>query len=108
MQTLTLNQFRADHGDPARWCAGEIDSYLVIGDIAPPAPTPAPFTFAEMQEVATCYADSAEREQAVADSLASKGHTEAAGIWARGAETSARYAAAARLGYPAYEAALNS
>ncbi|WP_327180334.1 hypothetical protein OG599_34690 (plasmid) [Streptomyces sp. NBC_01335] len=106
MQTLTLNQFRADHGDPARWCASEIDSYLVFGDIAPPAP--APFTFAEMQEVAACYAESAEREQAVADSLASKGHTEAADLWARGAETSARYAAAARLGYPAYEAALNS
>ncbi|MFJ4917643.1 hypothetical protein [Streptomyces sp. NPDC088726] len=102
---LTLETFRCQHGDPATWPAADIDSYLVIGDIAPPVPPL--FGFSEMQVIAADYEQSAARQQTVANRLDSQGHTTAAGIWARGAQEAREYAAAATLGYPAFEAILN-
>ncbi|WP_327270786.1 hypothetical protein OG233_30770 (plasmid) [Streptomyces sp. NBC_01218] len=60
-QTLSLDRFRDQHGSPDRWTAADIDSYVVIGDIAPPAPLP--YTHAEMQSV------SAVVPRAMADQL---------------------------------------
>ncbi|WP_328541087.1 hypothetical protein [Streptomyces sp. NBC_00344] len=102
---LTLEQFRDDHGDPADWTPADIDSYLVIGEIAPPAPLP--YTFAEMQTIADDHQQSADHQQAVADRLAAGGHDTAAGIWRRGARDAREVAAAAPLGWPAFEAVLN-
>ncbi|GGZ18442.1 hypothetical protein [Streptomyces nitrosporeus] len=103
--TLSLDLFRDKHGDPARWCAAEIDSYLAIGEIAPPVPPL--YSYSEMQEVAVEHARSADVQQSVADQLASEGHAIAAGIWYRGAQGAREHAEAARYGYPHYEAVLN-
>jgi hypothetical protein len=103
--TLTLDSFRDQHGDPTRWCAADIDSYFVIGEIAPPVPPL--YSHAQMRAIADDYQQSAGQQQAVADRLAAAGHETAAGIWARGAQEARQYAAAAHLGYPYYEAVLN-
>ncbi|MFC8263684.1 hypothetical protein ACFUNF_40310 [Streptomyces sp. NPDC057291] len=103
--TLTLDEFRDRHGDPATWCTAEIDSYLTTGDLNPPPPPL--HSHAEMQAIAADHAQSAVRQQAVADRLAADGHATAAGIWERGAEESRQHAAAAHLGWPHYEAVLN-
>ncbi|WP_327372313.1 hypothetical protein [Streptomyces sp. NBC_01217] len=102
---MTLDEFRDRHGDPAYWCAAEIDSYQAIGDMNPPIPPL--YSYAEMQAIAADHAQSAVQQQAVADRLAADGHATAAGIWRRGAKESREYAAAARWGYPHYEAVLN-
>ncbi|GAA2955339.1 MULTISPECIES: hypothetical protein [Streptomyces] len=102
---LTLDQYRDDHGNPDTWSAADVDSYLVIGDIAPPAPLP--YTHAEMQAIAADHLLSAADQQAVADRLTAAGHETAAGIWRRGAREARELAAAARWGYPHYEAVLN-
>ncbi|MFF0051636.1 hypothetical protein [Streptomyces sp. NPDC005498] len=102
---LTLDQFRETHGDPATWCAAEIDGYLTTGDMNPPPPPL--HSHAEMQTVAADYEKSAAQQQAVADRLAADGHTTAAGIWERGAQQARQYAAAAHFGYPHFEAVLN-
>ncbi|WEH43980.1 hypothetical protein [Streptomyces sp. AM 2-1-1] len=104
-QTLSLDGFRDQHGDPDRWTAADIDSYVVIGDIAPP--TPPLYSYAEMQKLAACHARSADAHQAMADQLASEGHDIAAGIWSRGADEQRELAEAARHGYPYYEAWTN-
>ena len=103
--TLTLDEFRDRHGDPARWCAAKIDSYLAIGDMNPPVPPL--HSHAEMQAIAADYEKSAAQQKAVAERLAADGHGTAAGIWERGAEEARQYAAAARFGYPHFEAVLN-
>ncbi|MGW2089100.1 hypothetical protein [Streptomyces sp. NPDC001880] len=103
--TLTLDDFRDRHGDPATWCAAEIDSYTVLGDINPPVPPL--YSYAEMQTIAADHEQSSACQQTVADRLTAKGHPVAAGIWRRGAQASREYAAAARCGYPYYEAFLN-
>lgn len=102
---LTLLQYRDDHGDPATWMPADIESYLVIGDIAPPAPLP--YSYAEMQTLAADHQRSVDRQQSVADRLAADGHATAAGIWLRRARESRELAAAARWGYPHYESVLN-
>ncbi|MET8275732.1 hypothetical protein [Streptomyces sp. NPDC005096] len=103
--TLTLDQFRETHGDPATWCAADIDSYTVIGEIAPPAPPL--HSHAEMQAIADDHLRSAVQQKQVASRLAADGHDTAAGIWGRGAQESRQLSVAARLGYPNYEAVLN-
>ncbi|MCX4971251.1 hypothetical protein OHA98_42390 [Streptomyces sp. NBC_00654] len=103
--TLTLDQFRDQHGDPIVWCAADIDSYIVLGEITPPPPTL--YSYAEMQVLAADHLWSAGNQQAVADRLAAAGHDIAAGIWTRGARESRELAAAARFGWPHYEAVLN-
>ncbi|MET8420849.1 hypothetical protein AB0P40_35020 [Streptomyces sp. NPDC079189] len=103
--TLTLDKFRDRHGDPATWCAAEIDSYQVIGEITPPAPPL--YSHAEMQTIAADYRRSAVQQKKVADRLAADGHDTAAGIWERGAQEARQLAAAARFGYPHFEAVLN-
>lgn len=102
---LTLAQYREDHGDPATWTPADIDSYLVIGEIAPPDALP--YTHAEMVAIAADHQRSAVRQQAVADRLAADGHDTAANIWRRGARDTRELAAAARMGWPAFEAHLN-
>ncbi|MFF8423139.1 hypothetical protein [Streptomyces sp. NPDC015680] len=102
---LTLDQFRDRHGDPIQWCAAEYDSYTVLGDIAPPPPPL--YSYAEMQTIAADHEQSSVCQQAVADRLTAEGHPVAAGIWYRGAQASREYAAAARYGYPHYEAFVN-
>ncbi|MCX4451654.1 hypothetical protein [Streptomyces sp. NBC_01789] len=102
---LDLDSFRDQHGDPTRWSVADHDSYLVIGDIAPPAPPL--YSYSEMQTIAADHARSAQAQQSVADRLTAQGHETAAGIWSRGAQEAAEYAAAARYGYPHYEAVLN-
>ncbi|WP_329078413.1 hypothetical protein [[Kitasatospora] papulosa] len=102
---LTLDQYRDDHGDPTWWSTADIDSYLVIGDIAPPEPLP--YTYAEIQAMAADYQRSADDQKAIADRLAGEGHDTAAGIWRRGARGARELAAAARMGWPAFEAHLN-
>ncbi|WP_331762270.1 hypothetical protein OG524_36515 (plasmid) [Streptomyces sp. NBC_01520] len=54
---LSLESFRDQHGDPATWPAADIDSYLVIGDIAPPVPPV--LGLSEMQAIAADYEQSA-------------------------------------------------
>lgn len=103
--TLTLEQFRETHGDPGTWGAAEIDSYQVYGDINPPVPPL--YSYAEMQVIAADHERSAVSQQSVADRLAADGHAVAAGIWRRGAQEARRCAAAARFGFPHYEAFLN-
>lgn len=103
--TLSLDFFRDQHGDPTRWCAADIDCYLVIGDIAPPAPPL--HSHEEMQAIAADWARTAQVQQSMADQLLDQGHETAAGIWARGAQGAREYEAAARYGYPHYEAVLN-
>ncbi|MEV5864371.1 hypothetical protein AB0L83_32210 [Streptomyces sp. NPDC052071] len=103
--TLNLDSFRDQHGDPTRWSTADIDSYLVIGDIVPPEPLP--YTYAEMQAMAADYQRSANDQKAIADRLAGEGHDTAAGIWRRGARGTRELAAAARMGWPAFEAHLN-
>ncbi|MER5362455.1 hypothetical protein [Streptomyces sp. NPDC002785] len=105
MTTLSLDSFRDQHGDPTTWPAADIDSYLVIGEIAPPAPPL--HSYSEMQAIAADWARSADVQQSVADRLIAEGHEIAAGIWSRGAQGAREYAAAARYGYPHYEAVLN-
>ncbi|WP_385625461.1 hypothetical protein PXH67_43040 (plasmid) [Streptomyces sp. P8-A8] len=105
MTTLSLDRFRDQHGDPIRWCGAEIDSYLTIGEIAPPVPPL--YSYAEMQSIAADYEQSSVCQQATADRLTAEGHLVAAGIWRRGAQASREYAAAARYGYPHYEAVVN-
>ncbi|MEU8598408.1 hypothetical protein AB0D07_32715 [Streptomyces globisporus] len=101
-RTLTTDAFRDQHGDPATWSPATLDSYQVIGDIAPP-----PYTHREMQAEAEAWHASAAGQQRLADELARKGHTIAAGIHRRGAQDARQHAEAARLGWPAYEAFLN-
>ncbi|WP_327425682.1 hypothetical protein OG612_42600 (plasmid) [Streptomyces sp. NBC_01527] len=103
--TITLDEFRDLHGDPATWCAAEIDSYLTAGDMNPPVPPL--YSHAEMQAIAADYEKSAEQQKAVAERLAADGRGTAAGIWERGAQEARQYAAAARFGYPHFEAVLN-
>ncbi|MFJ1847074.1 hypothetical protein [Streptomyces sp. NPDC088146] len=103
--TDTLTRFRDQHGDPIQWCAAEIDSYTVLGEMAPPVPPP--YSHADMQAMSATYARSADVKQALADQLSAEGHDAAAGIWARGAQDARQHADAARLGYPHYEAVLN-
>ncbi|MEV7488881.1 hypothetical protein ACIQGA_33600 [[Kitasatospora] papulosa] len=103
--TLNLDSFRDQHGDPTRWSTADIDSYLVLGDIAPPEPLP--YTYAEMQAMAADYQRSANDQKAIADRLAGEGHDTAASIWRRGARGARELAAAARMGWPAFEAHLN-
>ncbi|MFE7757641.1 hypothetical protein OG524_36855 (plasmid) [Streptomyces sp. NBC_01520] len=102
---LTLDQYRDDHGDPTTWMPADIDSYLVIGEIAPPQPLP--YTYVEMQSIAADYQRSADDQKTIADRLAAEGHDTAAGIWRRGARGARELAAAARMGWPAFEAHLN-
>ncbi|MFB7211064.1 hypothetical protein [Streptomyces sp. NPDC056255] len=102
---LTLDQYRDRHGDPATWCAAEIDSYIVLGEITPPEPPL--YTYAEMQDIAADHLRSAACQKATADRLAAAGHTIAAGIHRRGALDAQQLAAAARHGWPYYEAYLN-
>lgn len=102
---LTLDQYRDDHGDPAKWMPADIDSYLAIGDMVPPEPLP--YTYAQMQNMGAEYERWAERQQLMADRLADQGRADAAGIWHRGAQDSRENAAAARMGWPAFEAHLN-
>ncbi|MEV2262747.1 hypothetical protein [Streptomyces anulatus] len=103
--TLTTDAFRDQHGDPATWSPATLDSYQVIGDIAPPPPLP--YTHREMQAEAEAWQASAAGQQRLADELAAKGHTIAAGIHRRGAQDARQHAEAARLGWPHYEAFLN-
>ena len=103
--TLTLDEFRDRHGDPATWCTAEIESYLTTGDMNPPAPPL--YSHAEMQSIAADYEKSAARQEAMANRLAADGHDTAAGIWACCAQEARQHAAAARLGYPHFEAVLN-
>ncbi|MER5503131.1 hypothetical protein ACFYXP_38230 [Streptomyces sp. NPDC002466] len=102
---MTLDEFRDRHGDPATWCAADIDSYQVYGDITPPLPPL--YSHAQMQSIAADHEQSSACQQATADRLTAQGHPVAAGIWHRGARASREYAAAARLGYPHYEAVIN-
>jgi hypothetical protein len=102
--TLTAQEFRDRHGDPATWCAAEIDSFFVFAEITP---VTAPYSYGEMQAIAADYQASADQQDAVADRLAGDGHETAAGIWRRGATEARELAAAARDGWPHYEAALN-
>ncbi|MFI0596577.1 hypothetical protein [Streptomyces griseus] len=104
-RTLTTDAFRDQHGDPATWTAATLDSFQVIGDIAPPPPLP--YTHREMQAEAEAWLASAAAQQRLADELARQGHSIAAGIHRRGAQDARQHAAAARLGWPAYEAFLN-
>ncbi|MFE7614328.1 hypothetical protein [Streptomyces sp. NPDC057496] len=101
----TLDRFRDRHGDPVRWTAAEIDSYLELGDVAPPVPLL--YSHTEMQAMADDYRRSSEQQAAVAGRLAREGHETAAGIWRRGAREARELAAAARLGWPHFEAVLN-
>lgn len=103
--SLSLDLFRDQHGDPTRWSTADIDSYLVIGEVAPPVPPL--HSYSEMQSIAADWARTAATKQSVADRLTAEGHETAAGIWARGAREAREYAAAARYGYPHYEAVLN-
>ncbi|WP_331762340.1 hypothetical protein OG612_45115 (plasmid) [Streptomyces sp. NBC_01527] len=103
--TLTVDELRDRHGAPATGCDAEIDSPLATGDMNPPVPPL--YSHAEMQAIAAGHAQSAIRQQAVADRLYAEGHATAAGIWKRGAEKAREYAGAAYLGWPRYEAALN-
>ncbi|MER5988851.1 hypothetical protein [Streptomyces sp. NPDC001787] len=102
---LTLDRFRDIHGDPATWSAADIDAYTVLGEITPPPPTL--YSYAEMQSIAADHLASARCQQAVADRLAAAGHDTAAGIWVRDARESRQLAAAARHGWPYYEAWIN-
>ncbi|MFC8645097.1 hypothetical protein ACFUC2_30705 [[Kitasatospora] papulosa] len=102
---LTLDQYRDDHGDPATWMPADIDSYLDIGDMAPPEPLP--YTHAQMQTMGAEHERWAERQQLMADRLTAQGREAAAGIWQRGALESRELAVAARMGWPAFEAHLN-
>ncbi|MCX4971022.1 hypothetical protein OHA98_41140 [Streptomyces sp. NBC_00654] len=102
---LTLDRFRDIHGDPATWTAATIDDYFVLGEITPPPPTL--YSYAEMQALAADYLKSARCQQAEADRLTADGHDIAAEIWAYGAQGSRELAAAARHGWPYYEAVLN-
>ncbi|MFI6125370.1 hypothetical protein ACIBCU_37610 [Streptomyces sp. NPDC051064] len=102
---LTLDQYRDDHGDPATWMPADIDSYLDIADMAPPEPLP--YTYAQMQTMGAEYEQWAQRQQLMADRLANQGRKDAAGIWQRSAQESHELAAAARMGWPAFEAHLN-
>ncbi|MFD8712028.1 hypothetical protein ACFV07_16390 [Streptomyces anulatus] len=107
-RTLTTDAFRDQHGDPATWSPATLDSYQVIGDIAPPPPPPPPlYNHREMQAEAEAWQASAAGQQRLADELAAKGHTIAAGIHQRGAQDARQHAEAARLGWPHYEAFLN-
>ncbi|MCT2546247.1 hypothetical protein [Streptomyces atratus] len=105
LDTDTLNRFRDQHGDPTQWCVAEFDSYITLGDITPPVPPL--YSYAEMQVVAADHERSAVSQQSVANRLAADGHAVAAGIWRRGAQEAQRCAAAARFGFPHYEAFLN-
>ncbi|MEU9321453.1 hypothetical protein [Streptomyces sp. NPDC048295] len=102
LDTDTLTRFRDRHGDPAKWCAAEIDSYTVLGELAPPVPPL--YSYAEMQTTAAAHDQSAACLQTIADRLSAEGHPEAARSRRRGAQASREYAAAARLGSPSYEA----
>ncbi|MDQ0847581.1 hypothetical protein [Streptomyces sp. V1I6] len=102
--TLTALEFRARHGDPATWCAAEIDSYFAYAEITPVAPL---YAHGEMQAIAADFEASADQQAAVADRLAADGHETAAGIWRRGAAEARELAAAARVGWPHYEVVLN-
>ncbi|MEU9703130.1 hypothetical protein [Streptomyces sp. NPDC047981] len=46
MAIPTLTEYRAAHGDPARWSADEIDEYLddCLAALPAPAPFPTPTT----------------------------------------------------------------
>ncbi|MGW5295908.1 hypothetical protein [Streptomyces bacillaris] len=103
--TLTTDAFRDRHGDPATWSVAALDSYQVIGDIAPPPPPL--LTHREMQAEAEAWEASAANQQRLADELAREGHDIAAGIHRRGARDARQHAAAARLGWPYYEAFIN-
>ncbi|UTR83683.1 hypothetical protein [Streptomyces cavourensis] len=104
-RTLTTDTFRDQHGDPATWTTATIDRYLVIGEIAPPPPPL--YTHREMQAEAEAWETSAAAQQRLADELARQGHAIAAGIHRRGARDARQHAAAARLGWPYYEAFIN-
>ncbi|WP_097893583.1 hypothetical protein [Streptomyces sp. st170] len=104
-RTLTTDTFRDQHGDPATWSAADLDTYVVIGEIAPPPPPL--YTHREMQAEAEAWEASAAAQQRLADDLARRGHEIAAGIHRRGAQDARQHAQAARLGWPAYEAFLN-
>ncbi|MFJ6493499.1 hypothetical protein [Streptomyces californicus] len=103
--TLATGTFRDEHGDPITWTTADLDSYQVIGDIAPPPPPL--YTHREMQAEAQAWEASATGQQRVADELARQGHEIAAGIHRRGAQDARQHAAAARMGWPYYEAFLN-
>ncbi|MFJ5129898.1 hypothetical protein ACIP80_33030 [Streptomyces sp. NPDC088555] len=105
LDTDTLTRFHDQHGDPTTWSAAEYDSYTVLGELAPPVPPL--YSYAEMQTIAADYEQSSVCQQATADRLTAEGHLVAAGIWRRGARASREYAAAARRGYPHYEAVVN-
>ncbi|SCE43102.1 hypothetical protein [Streptomyces sp. OspMP-M43] len=94
--TLTTGAFRDRHGDPATWSAAALDSYQVIGDIAPPPPLP--FTHREMQAEADAWQASAAGQQRLAEELATEGHTIAAGIHRRGAQDARQHAQAGSAG----------
>ncbi|MFE6985819.1 hypothetical protein [Streptomyces griseus] len=103
--TLTTSAFRDQHSDPATWSAATLDSFQVIGDIAPPPPPR--YTHRHMQRLSASYAWSAAVKDELADQLAADGHDVAAGTYRRGAREAREHAAAARLGWPAYEAFLH-
>lgn len=102
--TLTAREFRDRHGDPATWCAAEIDSYFSYAEITP---VPPPYAHSEMQAIAADYEASAQQQTTLADQLAGEGHELTAALWRRGAARARELAAAARIGWPHYEAVLN-
>ncbi|MFH8873136.1 hypothetical protein [Streptomyces griseus] len=103
--TLTTDAFRDQHGDPATWSSATLDSYLVIGEIAPPPPLR--YTHRQMQRMSVSYARSAAAKDELADQLAAEGYDIAAGTLRRGAREAREHAEAAGLGWPHYEAFLN-
>ncbi|MEW1724300.1 hypothetical protein [Streptomyces sp. NPDC093109] len=105
LDTLTPEQFLSAHIDMTEWTTADHESYEVLTEIAhhvPPLYSPA-----EMQTIAADHARSALAQHAEADRLAGEGHDIAAGIWRRGAQAAQEHAAAAREGWPMYEAVLN-
>lgn len=101
MLMLTTDVFRDQHGDPATWTPADFESYMVISEIAPPPPPR--YTYADMQAASAAYARSADVKDQLAARLAAEGRETAAGIHRRGAREARQHAAAARLGWPAYE-----
>ncbi|WP_330435533.1 hypothetical protein OIC43_31050 [Streptomyces sp. NBC_00825] len=45
---MTLNEFRAEHGDPQDWCSAEIDEYLSVCDTVEATPGPLDLDVAHM------------------------------------------------------------
>ena len=100
---MTPIEFRDLQGEPTTWSAADFDSYTVLAETAPAVP----YSTVQLESVAAGHLTDAEQQTAVAGRMAGEGHREAAGIWARGAQASYEFAAAAREGWTRYEAVLN-